>query len=125
MTRTILYIEDNSDDLRLVQNAQSPIGCDSHGPATGQEGLDTAIECHPNLILLDVSLPDMDGHEIARKIRSDPRTAAIPVLALTAHTLIGDGERLLAAGCNAYLAKPINLLELRTRVQGFLNEPGK
>lgn len=120
MSITILYIEDNPDNMTLVEKALRPLGHNFLGAHTAQAGLELVTQHSPALILLDITLPDMDGYEIARRLRNDPATASIPILALTAHALIGDGEKALASGCNAYMVKPISIVELRTRVQSFL-----
>lgn len=122
MPITILYIEDNPDNMTLVEKALRPLGYLFLGAKTGQDGLDLAAEHSPDVILLDITLPDMDGYDVARRLRSDPATSSVPILALTAHTLIGDGEKVLAAGCNAYLTKPLSIVELRTRVQSYISE---
>jgi two-component system cell cycle response regulator DivK len=123
MPITILYIEDNPDNMTLAEKALRPLGYLFLGAETGQAGLDLAAGHSPDVILLDITLPDMDGYEVARRLRSNPATSSVPILALTAHTLIGDGEKVVAAGCNAYLTKPISIVELRARVQSFISEP--
>lgn len=120
MPVTILYIEDNPDNMTLVEKALRPLGHNFIGAQNAEVGLELIAQHSPALILLDITLPDMDGYEIARRLRNDSATASTPILALTAHSLIGDGEKALASGCNAYMMKPISIVELRTRVQSFI-----
>ena len=86
----------------------------------GRDGTNAAHKQNPDVILMDLSLPEMDGWEAARRIRTDPKTASIPLIAVTAHVLPGDRERALDAGCNDYIAKPIDLIELVEAVNRVL-----
>ena len=83
----------------------------------GQQGLELAAQEKPDLILLDVGLPEMDGWEVARRIRADEALEAIPIIAVTAHAMAGDQEKALQAGCNDYIAKPIDEEELWEKVE--------
>jgi CheY-like chemotaxis protein len=91
----------------------------------GLEGLDITNAKQPDIILLDINLPDIDGYEVARRIRAinTPYTAYVPIIAITANALKGDAEKALAAGCNVYMSKPINIRELWARVEAFLPSP--
>ena len=86
----------------------------------GQAGLDMARAEHPQVILLDMNLPVMDGWTVARRLKDDPATAAIPIIALTAHALAGDREKALAAGCDDYHPKPIDFSKLLTQIDAAL-----
>lgn len=86
----------------------------------GQAGLDMARAEHPQVILLDMNLPVMDGWTVARRLKDDPTTAAIPIIALTAHALAGDREKALAAGCDDYHPKPIDFSKLLTQIDAAL-----
>lgn len=86
----------------------------------GQAGLDLARAEHPQVILLDMNLPVMDGWTVARRLKDDPATAAIPIIALTAHALAGDREKALAAGCDDYHPKPIDFSKLLTQIDAAL-----
>ncbi len=88
----------------------------------GAQGLAMAAWHKPALILLDISIPEMDGYEVARRLRADAETAAIPIIALTAHALAEDREKALAAGCNAYLTKPIHFQSLLETIRRLLKE---
>ncbi len=116
----ILYIEDNPDNLLLVQRALEARGHRVVWAANGLSGLAEAESRQPDLILLDINLPDIDGYEVARRIRAHDSLRAIPVIAITANALRGDAEKALSAGCDKYMSKPINIRELWTQVSTFL-----
>ncbi len=86
----------------------------------GQEGLELAEKEHPDLILMDLSLPVMDGWEATRRLKAHDELSAIPIIALTAHAMVGDEEKALAVGCDDYLAKPIDEKELYAKVAKFI-----
>jgi two-component system cell cycle response regulator DivK len=125
MPYTILYIEDNPDNRLLVKRALEARGYEFMGAANGLEGLDLTTGKQPDIVLLDINLPDIDGYEVARRIRAlnTPYTAYVPIIAITANALKGDAEKALAAGCNVYMSKPINIRELWARVEAFLPGP--
>ena len=122
MEFNILYVEDNPDNMRLVKRALGAKGYIVHEAPTGLEGLRKAEELKPDVILLDINLPDIDGYEVARRLRQSPVTELheTPLIAITANALKGDAEKALAAGCDVYMAKPINVRELWARVEAFL-----
>ena len=120
MAGTILYIEDNPDNKTLVQRALEAKGYTLLWATTGLNGLEQAGTQKPDLILLDINLPDIDGYEVARRLKADPNLRTIPIIAITANALKGDADKALAAGCDVYMSKPINLRELWARVMGFL-----
>ena len=124
MEFNILDVEDNPDNRRLVRRALSAKGYIVHEAPTGLEGLSMAEELKPDVILLDINLPDIDGYEVARRLRQSKVTQLhdVPVIAITANALKGDAEKALAAGCDVYMAKPINVRELWARVESFLPE---
>jgi len=124
MGTRILYIEDNEQNMYLVSFL-----LEKHGytviPATdGQEGIDKAVAEKPDLILLDIQLPKMDGHTVARNLRSNPALAAIPIVAVTSYAMAGDREKALAAGCNGYIEKPINPDTFIQQVEQHLQPSG-
>lgn len=121
MTFDILYVEDNPDNMRLVKRALGAKGYTVHEARNGEEGLKIADEVNPDVILLDINLPDIDGYEVARRLRSSENTVLhyTPIIAITANALKGDAEKALAAGCDIYMAKPINVRELWSRVEAF------
>jgi CheY-like chemotaxis protein len=124
MTYNILYVEDNPDNMRLVKRALGARGYMVHEAVNGLEGLKLAKTLTPDVILLDINLPDIDGYEVARRLRQSEVTAlqTTPIIAITANALKGDAEKALAAGCDVYMAKPINVRELWARVEAFLPE---
>jgi two-component system cell cycle response regulator DivK len=120
MAGTILYIEDNPDNKLLVQRALESRGYVMLWAANGLQGLEQAETARPDVILLDINLPDIDGYEVARRLKASGHLHTIPIIAITANALKGDAERALAAGCDVYLSKPIHLRELWARVTAFL-----
>ena len=123
----ILYIEDNPDNMLLVKRALDAIGHEMIGAETGLDGLRMAAELHPDLILLDINLPDIDGYEVARRLRGskDQHLFYIPLIAITANAMRGDATKALEAGCDVYMSKPVNIRELWARVESFvaINHP--
>ncbi|MGQ0601684.1 MAG: response regulator [Anaerolineales bacterium] len=120
MTHRILYIEDNPDNMLLVQRALEARGYIFVWAGDGLSGLAEAENKLPDLILLDINLPDIDGYEVARRIRANERLRTLPVIAITANALRGDAEKALNAGCDVYMSKPINIRELWAKVNSFL-----
>ena len=108
----MLVVEDNARNMKLFRDVLLAAGFRTLEASTGGEALELAAEHEPDLVLMDVQLPDFDGVEALSRLRADARTASIPVLALTAQAMHGDRERFLAAGFDGYLAKPVDVLEL-------------
>lgn len=108
MKHRVLYIEDNEQNLYLVTFILEKHGYEVHAARDGQEGIDKAAAVRPDLILLDIQLPRMDGYKVARQLRTNPVLAAIPIVAVTSYAMAGDRDKALAAGCNGYIEKPIN-----------------
>ena len=113
----ILVVEDNRDNMTLIKDVLSSLDYEVLSAKDGEEGLHSARTEKPSLILMDLSLPRMDGWTATRQLKSDPELAHIPVIALTAHAMIGDRERALSAGCDDYVSKPINIRELIHKLQ--------
>ncbi len=120
MKPVVLYIEDNPDNMLLIERVLRARNCELVQAAHGYTGLEYAKKNKPDLILLDINLPDIDGYEIAQRLREDPETSLIPIVAVTANALKGDAENAIAAGCDAYISKPINVRELWENIRGFL-----
>ncbi len=118
----ILIAEDSPDIRALVELLLAAEGHQISSVTDGRAAVEAARRTHPDLVLMDLSLPLLSGWEAARQIRADPATAEIPILAVTAHAMHGDRERALAAGCNGFIAKPINEETFASDVSGFLNE---
>lgn len=122
MKNNILYIEDNPDNMLLVKRVLVASGYTVLEAENGLKGVQTAENQDVDLILLDINLPDIDGYEVARRLRSSPKRSLTmtPIIAITANALKGDAEKALNAGCDVYMSKPINVRELRARVEGFV-----
>jgi two-component system, cell cycle response regulator DivK len=108
----ILVVEDNEMNMKLFRDVLLVMGYRALEASTGGEAVDLAVEHTPDLVLMDIQLPDVDGVDVLRRLRTDDRTAAIPVLAVTAQAMQGDRERFLAAGFDGYISKPVNVGEL-------------
>jgi two-component system cell cycle response regulator DivK len=113
---TILVVEDNPQNLKLAQLVLQKSGHTVIAAADGEQGLKMAAQHQPDLILMDVQMPGMDGLEATRRLKREPRTSQIRIIALTALAMKGDAERILAAGCDAYLAKPYHYQQLMDAV---------
>lgn len=107
-TRRILVIEDNEQNLYLATFLLEKSGYEVLAARDGQEGIDKACRERPDLIVLDMELPIIDGYEVARRLKKMPECKAIPIVAVTSFAMVGDREKILAAGCQAYIEKPIN-----------------
>ena len=120
--KTILLVEDNEMNLDMLSRRLQRRGYEILAAMDGAKGVALAREHTPDLILMDMSLPVMDGWEATRNIKADPETRAIPVIALTAHAIAGDREKALAAGCDEYESKPVKFPELLAKIKQFLGE---
>jgi two-component system cell cycle response regulator DivK len=118
--KQVLLVEDNDDNRMIFATILDHFGYAVVQAPNGREGVDMADQHRPDLIIMDISLPVMDGLEATRRIRANPNTATIPVLAVTAHARDGDRDRVIDAGCNDYLAKPVEPRKLVQRVQGMI-----
>lgn len=105
--KRVLVVEDNAANMRLVGDILSRAGYGVLKAMTAQDGIDTARAELPDLVLMDIQLPGKDGLTATREMKADPALAGIPVMALTAHAMSGDEDRILAAGCDRYVSKPI------------------
>ncbi len=115
----ILVVDDNERNLRLARDVLQFAGFRVVEAAGGSEGIAAALEYLPDVILMDIRLPDIDGTEVVRMIRSDPRISEIPVVALTSLAMKGDREWFLQHGFDGYLEKPISVRELPDQVRAF------
>lgn len=116
----ILLVEDNEMNRDMLSRRLMRKGFEIVLAEDGHQGVDKAATENPDLILMDLSLPGIDGWEATRAIKSNPATEAIPVIALTAHAMAGDKEKALAAGCNDYDTKPIEFARLLEKIQNLL-----
>jgi two-component system cell cycle response regulator DivK len=124
MQQKVLYIEDNPDNMLLVQRAIEAAGYQFIGAEDGLSGLQMANELLPNVVLLDINLPDIDGYEIARRLRASTihLLSKVPIIAVTANALKGDQDKAMAAGCDIYLSKPINIRQLWGTLEDLLKD---
>lgn len=122
-TWNILVVDDNQDNRELVVKVLKGKGYQIAEAVDGEEALSKVEELMPDLILMDISIPKLDGYEVTRRLKSNVALCAIPVIALTAHAMKGDREKALAAGCDGYISKPINVRELSNQIKPFLS-PG-
>lgn len=121
----ILYIEDNEDNIYMVSRRLQRKGYDVLVARDGAEGLTQAKSWVPGLILVDLGLPIIDGWEVTRQLREAPETAAVPIIALSAHAMPEDRERAFAAGCDDFFAKPVNFPRLIDRIDVLLRAKSK
>jgi two-component system, cell cycle response regulator DivK len=121
----VLLVEDNEDNFDLVNFLLERAGYEVIPAHDGRMGLDLARSAHPDLILMDLSLPEVDGWAAAKELKADPKTVNIPLFALTAHTLPGDRKRALEAGFDGYLSKPINVMGFAQTVSDALQVKSK
>lgn len=119
----ILVVEDNAKNMKLFREVLVATGYETLEATTGGEAVDMASEHTPDLVLMDIQMPDIDGVEALRRLRADDRTASIPVVALTAQAMQGDRERFLAAGFDGYVSKPVNVRDLIGTVREHCEGP--
>ena len=125
MNRKFLLIEDNEQNRYLVNFLLEQRGYEIVSADSGPLGIDLAGQVHPDLILLDIQLPGMDGYTVARAIKSNPALRAIPIVAVTSYAMVGDREQAMAAGCDGYIEKPINPRTFVGEVEKFLRPQEK
>jgi len=121
MTHMILVVEDNERNLKLLRDVLEYAGYDVRVARTAEDGITLAVKEPPDLVLMDLQLPGIDGMEALRRLRENPRTANIPVVAVTAQAMKQDRERALDAGFNGYIEKPISVRAFPDQVRGFLS----
>lgn len=121
MTYVILVVEDNERNLKLLRDVLEYAGYDVRVARTAEDGIILAVSEPPDLVLMDLQLPGIDGLEALRRLREGPRTADIPVVAVTAQAMKDDRERALAAGFNGYIEKPISVRAFPDQVRRFLS----
>jgi CheY-like chemotaxis protein len=118
----ILYVEDNEDNVYMLKRRLERAGFQVVVAADGEQGVALARERRPDLILMDLSLPVLDGWEATRRLKGSEETRTIPIIALSAHAMPGDREKALEAGCDDYDAKPVNLPSLLAKIRALLPE---
>lgn len=123
MSARILLIEDNPQNRYLATFLLERRGHELFQAESGPQGLAMAASVCPDLILLDIQLPGMDGHAVARALKSDPQLRPIPIVAVTSYAMVGDREKSLSAGAEGYIEKPINPETFVAEVERFLRTP--
>jgi len=116
----ILVVEDNARNLKLIRDVLDFAGFEVVAASSAEEGIAIALERPPDLVLMDLQLPGIDGTEALRRLRGSPRTESVPVVAVTAFAMKDDRESALMAGFDGYLEKPISVRALPSQVRGFL-----
>jgi|SRR6516164_529631 len=120
MKRRILVIEDHEDNRRILRYLLTSAGYEVIEAITGEEGVASAEAQRPDLILMDIQLPGLDGYEATRRIKANPDLRRIPIIVVTSYALSGDDVKALAAGCDAYVTKPFNPRQLLAKIQEYL-----
>jgi two-component system cell cycle response regulator DivK len=121
----VLIVDDNEKNVKLARDVLRFAGFRTLEAGTAGDGISLAAEHLPDVILMDIRLPDMDGMTAVRKLKDDPRTAGIPVVAVTSFAMKGDRERFLAERFDGYLEKPISVREFPDQVQSFCHAEGE
>ena len=120
MSKRILVVEDHEDNRRILRDLLTSAGYETIEAVTGEDGVALADTHHPDLILMDIQLPGLDGYEVTRRIKANPALRHIPVIAVTSYALSGDDVKARAAGCDAYVTKPFSPRALLAKVREFL-----
>ena len=116
----ILYVEDNEDNIYILKRRLGRLGYEVSIATDGADGIAKANELKPDLILMDLSLPVIDGWEATRRLKAAPETTGIPIIALTSHAMVGEKEKALAAGCDDFDTKPVELQRLLGKIRELL-----
>ena len=120
MAKRILVVEDHEENRQILRDLLAHAGYEMLEAHTGEDGVTAATRDRPDLILMDIQLPGIDGYEVTRRIKADPALRAIPVIAVTSYALSGDDQKALAAGCDGYVTKPFSPRALLAKIRGFL-----
>ena len=123
MSRRILVVEDQEDNRRIIRDLLTSVGYQLIEAHDGEAGVRLAAAERPDLILMDIQLPVLDGYEATRRIKADPLLRSIPLIVVTSYALSGDDAKAEAAGCDAYVAKPFSPRQLLATIRRFLPEP--
>ena len=120
MSKRILVVEDHEENRRILRLLLKSADYEVLEATTGEEGVRLAAQEHPDLILMDIQLPGLDGYEATRQIKATPDLNSIPIIVVTSYALSGDDVKAFAAGCDAYVAKPVKLRELLGKIREYL-----
>src|SRR3954471_3941349 len=121
MTKRILVVEDQEDNRQILRDLLSNVGYEMIEAEDGVQAVEQATKHRPDLILMDIQLPLMDGYEATRRIKANPLLNAIPIIVVTSYALSGDEEKARAAGCDAYFSKPFSPRQLLAKVREYLS----
>ena len=122
MSQRILVIEDQEDNRRIVRDLLTSVGYELIEAVNGEDGVKAAAAHVPDLILMDIQLPGIDGYEVTRQIKAKPELKHIPIIAVTSYALSGDDVKAYEAGCNGYVAKPFSPRALLAKIREYLPE---
>jgi two-component system cell cycle response regulator DivK len=122
MSKRILVIEDQEDNRRIVRDLLTSVGYEIIEAVTGEEGVTAAASHVPDLILMDIQLPGLDGYDATRRIKANPALRHIPIIAVTSYALSGDDVKAFAAGCDGYVSKPFSPRVLMAKIREFLQD---
>jgi len=120
MSKRILVVEDQEDNRKIVRDLVTASGYEVVEATTGEEGLEGAARERPDLILMDIQLPGIDGYEVTRRIKANPDLRQIPIIAVTSFALSGDDKKAFAAGCDGYVTKPFSPRLLLAKIKEYL-----
>ncbi len=120
MSKLILVVEDQEDNRRIMRDLLTSVGYEVIEAVTGEEGVAAAETHRPDLILMDIQLPGLDGYEATRQIKANPDLEHIPIIVVTSYALSGDDVKAFEAGCNAYVSKPFSPRELLAKIREYL-----
>ena len=120
MSARILVVEDHEENRRIMRDLLTSVGYEMIEAVTGEDGVALAERERPDLILMDIQLPGLDGYEATRRIKANPTLRAIPIIAVTSYALSGDDAKAMQAGCDAYVAKPFSPRELLAKIRQHL-----
>jgi two-component system cell cycle response regulator DivK len=124
MTRRILVVEDQEDNRRIIRDLLTSAGYEMIEALDGEAGVRLAESERPDLILMDIQLPVLDGHEATRRIKQNPELSHIPIIVVTSYALSGDDQKAMAAGSDGYVAKPFSPRQLLAMIRKFFPEDG-
>jgi two-component system cell cycle response regulator DivK len=124
MSKRILVVEDHEDNRRILRDLLTSAGYEMIDAVTGKEGVTMAESHRPDLILMDIQLPELDGYEATRRIKADPALRCIPIIAVTSFALSGDDVKAYEAGCAAYITKPFSPRQLLAKIREHLHQVG-
>lgn len=122
LPKKILIVDDNQDSRELAVKVLKNVGYQMIEAADGEDALEKAVAENPDLILMDISIPKIDGYEVTRRLKSQVSFKNTPIIALTAHAMKGDKEKAIDAGCEGYISKPIDIHELPNQIKSYLKD---